>query len=48
MAPVGKLCMMESLHNGVLDLEDFAVMNDTLAMRADNEEIARELSKRGR
>ncbi|MEK6319888.1 MULTISPECIES: DUF6889 family protein [Burkholderia] len=35
------MCKYESLINGVLGLEDIALMNDSLAVRADNEAAAR-------
>ncbi len=35
------LCRYESLKNGAVDLEDIARMNDALAVRADNDAIAR-------
>jgi len=31
------MCRMESLYDGTLDLTDFALMNETLAVRAENE-----------
>ena len=38
MAPVlAGLCRYESLKDGSLDLEDVALMNDALGVRADNE-----------
>lgn len=41
MAPVGAgLCKYESLIDGTLDLSDVARMNDYLACKADNEELA--------
>ena len=38
MAPVlGGLCKYESIYTGELDLVDFAVMNDALAVKYENE-----------
>lgn len=38
LAPVmAGLCRYESLKDGSLDLEDIAIMNDALGVRADNE-----------
>jgi hypothetical protein len=34
------LCKYESLLDGTLDLADIALMNDALAVRRDNEELA--------
>lgn len=48
MNPVGKLCFYRDLVDGSVTLEDVALMNDTLAMRADNELIAQDQVKRGR
>jgi hypothetical protein len=48
MNPVGKLCLYESLHDGTLDLADVALMNDTLAVRADNEALAVERERNAR
>ena len=31
------LCRMESLHDGTLDLVDFALMNDALRVKYENE-----------
>lgn len=31
------MCSYESLKNGALDLEDFALMNDALDVKAENE-----------
>jgi len=43
LAPViAGMCKYESLKDGTVDLADIALMNDALAVRADNEEIARE------
>lgn len=36
------MCRYESLKDGTLGLEDIALMNDALACKADNEELARE------
>jgi hypothetical protein len=49
MAPVkAGMCRMESLKNGELDLADIALMNDMLAVCADNEMIVQEMRSRGR
>lgn len=41
------MCRYESLKDGSLDLADIALMNDALAVKADNEDMARrELEKR--
>lgn len=46
MAPVGAgLCKYESLIDGTLTLADVARMNDYLACKADNEELARKASR---
>jgi len=37
---IAKLCRYESLIDGTLDLADIALMNDALAVRRDNEELA--------
>jgi len=38
MRPVlAGICKMESLYNGTLDLNDFALMNDALNAKAENE-----------
>jgi hypothetical protein len=43
LAPViAGMCRYESLKDGTLDLSDIALMNDALAVRADNEDRARE------
>ena len=48
MAPVlARMCLMESLLDGTLHLEDVALMNDALAVQRDNEMIAREVNRRG-
>ena len=39
------MCRYESLIDGTLDLADVALMNDALAVRADNEQIARKHSE---
>jgi len=47
MAPViAGLCRFESLKDGSLDLADIALMNDALAVKADNEALARELMEK--
>jgi hypothetical protein len=44
MAPVASgMCRMESLLDGSLSLEDIALMNDTLAVRADKDLSAYEM-----
>lgn len=35
------MCRYESLRDGTLDMADIALMNDMLAVSADNEAIAR-------
>lgn len=46
MRPVVKgMCRYESLKDGTLDLADIALMNDALAVIADNEQIARDAEK---
>lgn len=40
------LCKFESLKDGSLDLCDVALMNDALAVRAENEARQHEASKR--
>lgn len=42
------MCRYESLKDGTLDLADIARMNEYLVMKADNEELARELAERAR
>lgn len=39
------LCKYESLLDGTLDLADIALMNDALAVKADNEALARRLAE---
>lgn len=47
LAPVhAKMCCFESLKDGTLDLADVALMNDSLAVRADNEAAARRRQER--
>ncbi|MDN7494830.1 hypothetical protein QZM89_06510 [Burkholderia gladioli] len=42
LAPVhAQMCRYESLLDGTLGLADIALMNDSLAVRADNEAAAR-------
>lgn len=36
------MCRMESLRNGALDLEDVAIMNEALDVRALNDQMAME------
>lgn len=44
MAPVMEgMCKYESLIDGTLGLEDIALMNDALAVRADNQVAARRI-----
>jgi hypothetical protein len=45
MQSVGRLCQYESLIDGTLDLSDVALLNDTLAVRTDNELTIRDLLK---
>lgn len=42
------MCRYESLKDGALDLGDIALMNDYLAMDADNEMLAQEIAERPR
>lgn len=43
MAPViAGLCSFEGLKNGAIDICDIALMNDALAVKADNENLARQ------
>ncbi|HEM8999481.1 hypothetical protein QZN01_06400 [Burkholderia cenocepacia] len=47
LAPVhAQMCRFESLKDGALDLADIALMNDSLAVRADNEAAARRRQER--
>jgi len=47
MAPVlAGLCSFESLKDGTLDLCDVALMNDALAVKSENEALAREYVER--
>ncbi|WP_322067999.1 DUF6889 family protein [Burkholderia cenocepacia] len=47
LAPVhAQMCRFESLKDGTLDLADVALMNDSLAVRADNEAAARRRQER--
>jgi len=47
MAPVmARLCQYESLVNGALGILDLARMHDAMAVKAENERRARELSAR--
>jgi len=42
MAPViAGMCKFESLKDGSIDLADLSLMNDALAVKSDNEHIAR-------
>jgi hypothetical protein len=42
LAPVlSGLCRFESLKDGTIDLVDIALMNDAMAVKADNEQRAR-------
>ncbi|WP_186211688.1 DUF6889 family protein [Burkholderia gladioli] len=46
LAPVhAEMCKYESLINGVLGLEDIALMNDSLAVRADNDAAWRRIQE---
>ena len=40
------LCKYESLKDGTLDICDVALLNDALAVRAENERLAKEVSQR--
>jgi hypothetical protein len=40
------MCRFESLKDGTLDLADIALMNDVIAVAADNESLASELADR--
>lgn len=42
------MCRYESLKDGTLDLADIALMNDLIAVRADNQRAAREWIERNR
>lgn len=42
MPVLAGLCKYESLKDGTLDLADIALMNDALAVKLDNESLARE------
>ncbi|UTV56428.1 DUF6889 family protein [Burkholderia arboris] len=47
LAPVhAHMCRFESLKDGTLDLADVALMNDSLAVRVDNEAAARRRQER--
>src|SRR5690606_9494257 len=47
LAPVrARMCLYESLKDGTLGLEDIALMNDALAVAADNEVLAHELARK--
>ncbi|WP_322080195.1 DUF6889 family protein [Burkholderia cenocepacia] len=47
LAPVhAQMCRFESLKDGTLDLVDVALMNDSLAVRAENEAAARRRQER--
>ena len=39
------MCRYESLTDGSLDLADIALMNDALAVRADNERLAQKYTE---
>ncbi|WP_423196794.1 NTP pyrophosphohydrolase MazG putative catalytic core domain-containing protein [Cupriavidus sp. H19C3] len=46
LAPVAEgMCKYESLLDGTLGLEDIALMNDALAVRADNQAAARRIAQ---
>lgn len=40
------MCRYESLKDCTLGLEDIALMNDALAVKADNEHLAHELARK--
>lgn len=42
------MCRYESLIDGTLDLSDIDLMNDALAVRADNQLLAQQLSESNR
>ena len=42
------MCRYESLKDGTLDLADIALMNDMIALEADNELLAREAVEQAR
>ena len=42
MPVIHGLCKFESLKDGTLDLADIALLNDALAVKSDNEALARE------
>ena len=47
MRPVAEgLCKYESLKDGTLSLEDIALMNDALTVRAENERRAYDAARR--
>lgn len=49
MQPVLRgLCKFESLRDGTLDLEDVALMNDALAVQAENESRQRQAQENAR
>ncbi len=49
MQPVRNgMCLYESLKDGTLDLADIALMNDSLAVQADNEALALKRQEDGR
>jgi hypothetical protein len=45
---IAGMCHFESLTNGALDLADIALMNDALAVKADNEQLAREIAEKSK
>jgi hypothetical protein len=45
---IAGMCRFESLKNGELDLADIALMNDALAVKADNELLAREIEEKNK
>jgi len=45
MPVLAGLCKYESLKDGTIDLADVALMNDALAVKIDNESLAREWTK---
>lgn len=40
------MCRFESLKDGTVDLADIALMNDALAVKADNEALAAEAARK--
>lgn len=47
MAPIlAGMCKYESLKDGSIDLADIALMNDALAVKSDNEYLAKEWAEK--